>query len=142
MFRKLKLIAVGLLDRRHLYRTADAVVQEIARRLDAYYDVWDSYADDRPHSAYFKVYKFKGGTVQLRYLEDGKSLVEIAVFIRQGCVYPPREKWAPMQYPDHGQGYRVSIYNEQLLRSTIAEVTEWCINNEDAEGTLISYISC
>lgn len=129
MFRKLKFMAVGLFDRRHLYRIADALVQEIARRLDAYYDVWESYDDNPTHSAYFKVYKFKGGTVQLRYHEDGESLVELAVFIRQGCVYPPPEKWAGMHHSGHGQGYRVSIYNEQLLRSTIAEVTEWCINN-------------
>jgi hypothetical protein len=70
MFRRMKMRADGILDRRHLYRTADLVVTEVARDLDAFFTSDTDWAKDvyREHVAYFKAYMFRGGTIQLRYL--------------------------------------------------------------------------
>ncbi|WP_040432803.1 hypothetical protein [Chlorobium ferrooxidans] len=130
-FRKIKLAIGGLLDRKFLYQTTDAVVSECACRLDAYYEKHNGHAENQynTYDIYFKNYEFKDNRVQLRYIEDGEGLVEIAAYNRShSCIYPPPEKWAEIRHSGHGQGYRISIYNHQLLQNIVKEVVEMSIN--------------
>lgn len=132
MFRRMKMRADGILDRRHLYRTADLVVTEVARDLDAFFTSDTDWAKDvyREHVAYFKAYMFRGGTIQLRYLENGEGLVEIAVYNQSRCcVFPPPDRWSGIRHDGHGPGFRLAVYDDEYLRRVLKEVTEWTIRS-------------
>lgn len=133
-FQKLKILIIGLIDRRHLYKISQKIISDVSRDMDAYFDIYDGWSDNFGISdaKYCKLYKFRNGLVRILYIEDGSRSVEIGVFDGRGsCLYPPQNKRAPMRHGMHGPGYRFSIHEETKLLDAIKEVAVWCVERRD-----------
>lgn len=133
VFKKLKAIAKGPFDRRVLYKEADAIVQECARRHDCFFEEEKSNVGDSIYGAVFwKVYRFKEGRVQLRHVENGESHVEILAVDRLNrWSYPTSGKWMKILSKDPfwrgSGGYMVNIHDTVNLRELLRDVVEQCI---------------
>lgn len=133
-FQKLKIFIIGIIDRKYLYKISHKIISDASRDLDSYFDFYDGWSDNSGISCtkYYKVYKFRNGKVRILYIEDGSRSVEIGVFDGSGgCLYPPRDKCAPLRHCLHDWGYRFSIHEKNKLLSAINEVAVWCINQRN-----------
>lgn len=133
-FKKIRIITIGIIDKKHLYKISQKIISDVSRDFDAHFDIFDGYLDSfgSTYTKYCKLYKFRHGIVRILYIEDGSRSIEIGVFDGTGsCLYPPQDKCAPVRHGLHGPGYRFSIHEETKLVAAIKEVAIWCVGQRD-----------
>lgn len=121
------------LFKRSLFRVADEIVIEAARRSNVFVRLSGSSFDAGPwyprRIGYLRFYEFRYGVLQLRLTCDG--MIEVAAMAPReyggGCMYPAPREW-DMWYAHCGQGYRVPQSNRELFLSKVTESVRWLVD--------------